>query len=95
MVSRRNGGFQKRGGPRNPKGYKGIVRGLYRAPLRDDIGVKKISKSGAPGALALGLGHPAASTLITQPSWPSITPVRIHPRSHSASALLVTSDGCP
>ena len=30
---------QKRGGPRDPKGYRGIIRGLYRTPLRDYIGV--------------------------------------------------------
>ena len=33
------GSFSKRGGPRDPKGYRGIIRGLYRAPLRDYIGV--------------------------------------------------------
>ena len=31
--------FLKRGGPRDPKGYRGSIRGLYRAPLRDYIGV--------------------------------------------------------
>ena len=31
--------FLKKGGPRDPKGYRGILRGLYRAPLRDYLGV--------------------------------------------------------
>ena len=31
--------FLKKGGPRDPKRYRGIIRGLYRAPLRDYIGV--------------------------------------------------------
>ena len=31
--------FLKKGGPRDPKGYRGIIRGLYRAPLRDYMGV--------------------------------------------------------
>ena len=34
-----NGSFSKSGGPRDPKGYRGIIRGFYRAPLRDYIGV--------------------------------------------------------
>ena len=33
------GSFSKRGVPKDPKGYRGIIRGLYRAPLRDHIGV--------------------------------------------------------
>ena len=32
-------GVSQKGGPRDPKGYRGIIRGLYRAPLRDYIGV--------------------------------------------------------
>ena len=28
---------QKGGGPIDPKGYRGIIRGFYRAPLRDYI----------------------------------------------------------
>ena len=30
--------FLKKGGPRDPKGYRGIIRGLYKAPLRGYIG---------------------------------------------------------
>ena len=30
---------QEGGVPRDPKGYRGIIRGLYGAPLRDYIGV--------------------------------------------------------
>ena len=30
---------QKGGYPRDPRGYRGIIRGLYRAPLKDNIGV--------------------------------------------------------
>ena len=33
------GSFSKRGGPRDPKGYRAIIKGLYRAPLRGYIGV--------------------------------------------------------
>ena len=33
------GSFSKSGGLRDPKGYRGIIRGLYRGPLRDYIGV--------------------------------------------------------
>ena len=33
------GGFSKRGGPSEFKGYRGSIRGLYRAPLRDYVGV--------------------------------------------------------
>ena len=50
------GSFSKRGGPRDPKGCRGIFKGLYRASLLDYIGVmlrnthvyvtKKYSKSG-------------------------------------------------
>ena len=36
---RLDGSFSKRGGPRDPKGYRGIIRGVHRAPLRDYIGV--------------------------------------------------------
>ena len=35
--------FLKKGASRDPKGYRGIIRGLYRAPLRDYVGV--ISKT--------------------------------------------------
>ena len=31
--------FLKKGGPRDPNRYRGIIRGLYRASLRDYIGV--------------------------------------------------------
>ena len=34
-----HGSFSKRGVPRDPKGYRGITRGLHRAPLRYYIGV--------------------------------------------------------
>ena len=39
MPIRVYGSFSERGGPRYPEMYRGIIRGLYRAPLRDDIGV--------------------------------------------------------
>ena len=29
-----NGSFSKNGCPRDPKGYRGIIRGLYKAPFK-------------------------------------------------------------
>ena len=51
-----DGSFSKRGGPRDPKGYRGIIRGLYRAPLRDYIGVI-LKNTQIPGGQLL-VAHP-------------------------------------
>ena len=42
----------------DPKGYRGIIRGLYRAPLKDYIGV--ILRNTQVGAGSKGLGFRAS-----------------------------------